>query len=79
MARWLCTRTASIVIDDEHAVFVDHRILTIPAETALARDDGFQGVYDMMQWFEKTHGTPLSGTLIEWSVIAPMPEGQEKP
>jgi len=43
------------------------------------RDDGFQGVYDMMQWFEKTHGTPLSGTLIEWSVIAPMPEGQEKP
>ena len=74
----VCTQTASIVIDDTHAVFLDHQIQTIPETTALAQRDGFAGFYSMMEWFEETHDMPFDGMLIEWrpapSVTAPPPD-----
>lgn len=31
-----------------------------------ARNDGFEDFWDMLAWFEKTHGLPFDGILIQW-------------
>ena len=33
---------------------------------SFAQSDGFKDWDDMIRWFEKTHGLPFKGTLIEW-------------
>jgi hypothetical protein len=33
----------------------------------LARRDGFIGWREMREWFERTHGLPFHGWIIEWS------------
>lgn len=35
-------------------------------EADFCRADGFDGFPDMMEFFEKTHGLPFDGNLIEW-------------
>lgn len=35
-------------------------------DNEFAQADGFEGFMDMAEWFEKTHGLPFDGTLIEW-------------
>lgn len=36
----------------------------------LARHDGFSGWPEMREWFERTHGLPFHGFVIEWSNAA---------
>ena len=38
--------------------------------------DGFEDAGDMAAWFEKTHGLPFEGTLIEWSPAPPGTGGE---
>jgi len=33
---------------------------------AFAKADGFACMYDMLRWFEKTHGLPFEGVLLKW-------------
>lgn len=33
-----------------------------------ARADGFAGWADLTEWFDRKHGLPFSGTLIEWEL-----------
>jgi hypothetical protein len=35
----------------------------------LALADGFTGSRDMLDWFEKTHGLPFTGSLIRWRLL----------
>lgn len=43
--------------------------LLAPAEVVtLAQRDGFKDGIELLLWFEKTHGLPFSGVLIEWKV-----------
>lgn len=35
-------------------------------DSDFARADGFDGFQDMMEFFEKEHGLPFKGNLIEW-------------
>ena len=44
----------------------------------LARHDGFTGWPEMREWFERTHGLPFHGFVIEWANTAgerPLPAG----
>jgi len=34
---------------------------------AMARADGFESEREMLAWFDKTHGLPFYGELIEWT------------
>lgn len=33
---------------------------------SFAINDGFKNWVEMIEWFDKTHGLPFKGTLIEW-------------
>lgn len=35
-------------------------------DNEFAEADGFESFMDMADWFEKTHGLPFEGTLIQW-------------
>lgn len=37
----------------------------------LAGMEGFGSWFEMMDWFDRTHGLPFSGVLIEWGVFKP--------
>lgn len=43
----------------------------------LAVKDGFGSWEEMRDWFDKVHGLPFRGWLIEWCVKAARPEGKE--
>ena len=45
------------------AVRIDH---TEHPTEELARADGFDGVGEMLQWFEYHHGLPFDGWIIRW-------------
>lgn len=74
-----CSRVRLVEID-HMGVKVDGRLLyggdapaysgfTDPCErydNDFARADGFDGFQDMCEFFEKTHGLPFKGLLIEW-------------
>ena len=38
-----------------------------------AVDDGFDSFAEMLEWFEKTHGLPFEGQLIQWGEIERCP------
>mgnify|MGYP001768442570 CR=1 FL=1 len=56
----------SIVIPNEDEIYFDDCILIGIEKEQLARDDGFECVADMIDWFKKTHGLPFVGYLIIW-------------
>ena len=63
----ICTRTAQVFITESHAIHVGGQLLrTMAEEDAFARADGFADATAMLAWFEKTHGLPFEGSLIEW-------------
>ena len=58
--------TYSIVIPNEDEIYFDDCILTGQEKDQLARDDGFRGCDDMVDWFKNTHGLPFKGYMIRW-------------
>jgi hypothetical protein len=60
-----CRRCRPITI---HGAFVsvDGRMLDVGELIDLAHDDGFADCRAMKDWFQKTHGLPFVGWLIEW-------------
>ncbi len=37
----------------------------------IARNDGFGGVTEMLEWFRNTHGLPFEGVLVKWKDLVP--------
>ena len=61
----LCTNTSQIVIDnDPYRIIVNGT--PVKDEDAFVKADGFDGFLDFVEFFDKTHGLPFHGTLIEW-------------
>lgn len=46
-------------------IAVNGEILLPREKKALARRDGFDGILPLLDWFDKTHGLPFAGILIE--------------
>lgn len=44
-------------------------LLAVREAEALAKADGFDDFDAMLAWFEKTHGLPFKGFLIEWKLV----------
>lgn len=44
----------------------DWRELSSEEAEQLAKDDGFDSLYSMIEFFEETHGLPFTGHLIKW-------------
>lgn len=65
----VCKSVSSIYIDrngyniDVTVELKDYDALSI---AILAQSDGFDTITDFFDFFEKTHGLPFSGLLIEW-------------
>lgn len=47
-------------------IVLDGRELTSKEASEFAQADGFGSFGDMAAWFQKTHGLPFAGNLIEW-------------
>lgn len=47
-----------------------HEAMTGEECDDLARRDGFVGSFELMGWFEKTHGLPFEGLLIRWGELS---------
>lgn len=65
MCRPRCKAVNDIRINNG-TVSVNGMVLHGKEESELARCDGFADFVAMRDWFEKTHGLPFSGELIEW-------------
>jgi hypothetical protein len=66
-----CTSVKPIEIDQFHGLVwlgegFGQTLLTKRQADRLARGDGFLDRADMAVWFERTHGLPFTGVLIEW-------------
>ena len=62
----VCESVSHIEIDWVNAG-LDGLGLTDEECDKLAIDDGFDSYQQMVEWFDKTHGTPFRGVLIQWS------------
>lgn len=51
-------------------MWIGDRFLTIREADSVARADGFPGVCEMLEWFEREHGLPFEGILIRWELSA---------
>lgn len=68
-----CTRTAQVFITEDCTIHVDGRRLAFAAALTFARADGFQDDDELVAWFEREHGLPFEGSLIEWDAPEPPP------
>lgn len=65
----VCSKVSSIWISESYQEFtfiVDGVRLNQEQWSALCRADGFDCTTDLLDWFEKTHGLPFEGRLIQW-------------
>lgn len=68
----VCLRTWKIGIGDGYVVIGETQRIAGSANfqsanlNPFARRDGFRDWEEMREWFEKIHGLPFSGVLIEW-------------
>lgn len=63
----IVTSVEAITFTRLHRIQFQDGILRAEEEYAFARDDGFFDAAEMFAWFEREHGLPFSGVLIEWS------------
>lgn len=63
-----CTRVRLIRIDED-SVTLDDRVLSADETSALARADGLADTAEFLAFFQKLHGLPFTGCLIEWGEI----------
>jgi hypothetical protein len=64
--RTKCKAVWPVSIQD-HGVFI-HGMIPVKLND-LARHDGFDSWLDMRDWFDRTHGLPWSGDLIQWEKV----------
>jgi hypothetical protein len=68
----MCARVTPIRIDPDRVTLYDDplsddpRTLGIGEARDIALADGFTGLDEMLAWFERTHGLPFKGFVIEW-------------
>lgn len=65
------TNVSAISITRETAAkIIDLHPVPLPCERLdeFAQRDGFQNWDELSAWFQKTHGLPFSGILIEWKI-----------
>ncbi|RCW84867.1 hypothetical protein [Paracoccus lutimaris] len=60
----VCAGIEPVVIDANGIHLSDGR--SVPNPDMLARWDGFASFAEMAEWFDKTHGLPFTGMLIQW-------------
>lgn len=69
----ICTSARPITLRLEHGAglfgMFDERRIPIDELEEIAMRDGFYGSEEMVDWFEKAHGFPFRGLLIEWREI----------
>jgi hypothetical protein len=66
----VCERTTPTVIQaDKITLGTTHGVVFIYGGnlTAFAQADGFGSWAEMRDWFDRVHGLPFTGVLIEWS------------
>ena len=61
-----CIDIADVEIIDKEKIKIDGMELNRFLRDELASNDGFKNYYEMVEWFEKTHGLPFKGQLIKW-------------
>ena len=61
-----CTNVRPIEIRENFVLCDSGLILELPDLDVFAIADGFKDWLEMSNWFEKTHGFPFKGHLIEW-------------
>ena len=64
----ICQRVREVVITGTFPI-MSGRHLGAAEANILAVNDGFPGYKEMEQYFEKEHGLPFWGLLIEWGAI----------
>lgn len=70
----VCMKVSDILIEQDvfqvgdTVVYIDGKHLDDNQRSELAKHDGFSSFAEMLKWFEKTHGLPFTGRLIEWGV-----------
>jgi len=45
------------------------RLTAGEGKNQFARADGFVDAREMLEWFQKTHGLPFDGVVIEWELL----------
>lgn len=66
-----CTRVRDVRMDEDHVCLEEAGGIIIapwgaPLVEALSMEDGFSTSVEMREWFEKTHGFPFEGQVINW-------------
>jgi hypothetical protein len=66
-----CTKTTPITIQKTKAIltYTDSGDYEIAHLDKFAQADGFDNWQQMIEFFDKTHGLPFTGVLIEWDSI----------
>ena len=63
----VCKSVEQITIEEcSTIIFVGVAPLTINQMIKMSKSDGFETLYDFVDFFRKTHGLPFHGLLIKW-------------
>ena len=66
--RGVCTGTQRIDIGWDGTIYIDKKLLSVSEAYQLARNDGFNGLQEMFDWFDNEHELPIEdATLIHWT------------
>lgn len=63
----ICTSADEIVMT-QNSIKVSGQSLKYSGAFKLAKADGFDSVFEFMQFFKHTHGFPFTGQIIKWEV-----------
>ncbi|MEW6490195.1 MAG: ASCH domain-containing protein [Thermodesulfobacteriota bacterium] len=62
----LCKAVRPVRVSRGGDILVAGELLALSAGEAFARADGFTDVAELVDWFDRVHGLPFEGCLIQW-------------